>query len=233
MVATRTLAWPSGAPYETSTTAGSNTWASTWYYAEGGKGGFSTYLALLNPLWTDTTVTVTYFHDNGQIYTQSVPLPGVRRVTVSPPAAMPDGGFAMQVQSAGGAPFLAERSIYFGPGFDGGDTSAGWFSAGTTWRFVNGRVDGPFDTYFLLFNPSSTAAAVTLVFLKSDGTPVPHTVTVPAQRRLVVSADAVPGLAGSVFWTYVASTNGVGIVAERAMFWPAGGWGGSHVAVGR
>ena len=184
--------------------------------------------------YTDATVTITYYHENGQLYTQTEALPARRRITLPPPAAMPDGGFAMRVQGHAGAPIVAERSVYFGPYFEGGDTSSGWPVTSPTWRFANGRAMSFWSTYYLLFNPSATPATVTLTHYRTaGGASVTQTVTVPAQQRVVVFTNSVAGLSDTEFWTSISATNGVGIVAERAMFWPGWGWYGSHLAVGR
>jgi hypothetical protein len=55
-------------------------------------------------------------------------------------------------------------------------------------------------------------------------------VTVPAGGRVSVWTKGIPGLAYTSFRTVVAVTNGVGIVAERATYWPLNTGGGVYSA---
>jgi hypothetical protein len=48
-----------------------------------------------------------------------------------------------------------------------------------------------------------------------------------------VNADTLAGVFGFNDATDINSTNGVSVVIERAMYWPDGGWSGSHVTLGR
>jgi hypothetical protein len=92
------------------------------------------------------------------------------------------------------------------------------------------------QTFILLANPASTAANVTITFLKADGTTVVRSYVVGATSRSSVNAGDVPDLAGQPFGALVEVTNGVGIVVERSMYWSSGGtiWaGGTNVTAAR
>jgi hypothetical protein len=82
-------------------------------------------------------------------------------------------------------------------------------------------------------NPNSTNAEVTYTFMKGDGTTATHTETILANSRKTIKVNNyVPS--GDVS-TRVESTNNVGIIAERAMYWydPTGTyWQGGHDSAG-
>ncbi len=232
----RTLRWPSGGVIESSTTSGTSTLTNNWYFGDGGKGFWSTYLAFINPSATETAEAfVFYVHDNGSSYGQPVSVPPLRRVSVSPPPGMPEGGFAMQVGSSNLVNYVVERSMYAGTNFALGSASTGADRQAYTWRFAEAAANGYFDTFFLVFNPSwTTAANVTMTFRKTDGTTATHSLTIPSRQRAVVAADALPGIGNNAwFATEVSATNGIPIVVERQMFWPQAGWAGSHSSMGR
>jgi YD repeat-containing protein len=231
----RTMRWPIGAFGESTTSSGTSTLTNNWYLGEGGKGGWSTFLSFMNPSATQQAeASVFYVHDNGQTYGQSVSIPPQRRVTMSPPPGMPDGGFAIHAGSANLVNYVVERSMYSGANFALGASSTATPTQATTWRFAEGASDTFFDTFFLVFNSNPTSTAnVTLTFRKTNGTVATHVISLAPRTRGVVFADGVAGVSGSSYATDVVSTNGVPIVVERASYWPQGAWGGSHLSVGR
>ncbi len=93
----------------------------------------------------------------------------------------------------------------------------------TTWYFAEGRVGADFDEYLTLENPNVQDAQVRVQYLlegSSSGPAIMH--TVPAQSRLTVSVNGdlhIPYTGkGQSLSMVVTSTNGVGIVAERPMY---------------
>jgi glucose/arabinose dehydrogenase len=83
-----------------------------------------------------------------------------------------------------------------------------------------------FDTTIDLANPGTTDAHVLLRFLKTDGTIIPHTVLVQAQRHATVATSAISGLASADFSTVIETDQEV--VAERTMVWTPTEQYGSH-----
>jgi hypothetical protein len=137
-------------------------------------------------------------------------------------------------------PVVSERAMYWSKGtlpFGEGHASSGIVSTALTWDLAEGRSGGPegYTTYILLANPSTTAADVTVTFLRQAGAPVTKTFTVPATSRynIDVGVDA-PELAGESFGARVHVTNGVGIAVERSMYFNANGifWSGGTNALG-
>jgi hypothetical protein len=92
---------------------------------------------------------------------------------------------------------------------------------------------GQFATYYTVFNPNQTAANIVVEFLGDRGEGVILTVTdtVAAQTRWTLSAGDYAVLNGRNFSARVTSANGVGVIAERPMYWGAT-WSGGHAGAG-
>ena len=103
--------------------------------------------------------------------------------------------------------------------------------ARTHWGLAEGRVGNPaalppanYQTYILLANPGTTAATVTVTFLRETGSPIARTFAVAAGRRLNVAVagpgSTVPELVDESFGADITST--VPIVVERSLYGDAG-----------
>jgi hypothetical protein len=106
----------------------------------------------------------------------------------------------------------------------------------THWGLAEGRVGGAqqFVTYILLANPESTAAEVTITFLRESGAPpIVKTYTVPGTSRFNVDLATVPELQNESFGARIDVTNGVKIAVERSLYWNANGvfWAGGTNAL--
>ena len=88
--------------------------------------------------------------------------------------------------------------------------------ASCTWYFAEGYTDGAFDTYILVSNPSFAPAYVRAEFQREDGAVFSYHYLVPAQRRVTITADALPGLERAAFSTVLRSDTPM--AAERAMY---------------
>jgi hypothetical protein len=177
-------------------------------------------------------VEVDLLHENGSEYRQYGTIPAFGRLTLTPPGTMPAGAFAFNVATTNNVLFNVDRSMYYGPNWELGDSVTGTATLSTVWRFAEGS-SGYFNDWLLLGNFSTTTANVTLTFHLENGSTVTSTTTVPPRGRKSVSLDAIPGLTGNNYAFDVTVTNGVPIVAERSMYWPNGAWNGSHTQMGR
>lgn len=127
-----------------------------------------------------------------------------------------------------GSAIVAERSMYLSrPGlpFSAGHESAGVPAAATEWTFAEGATGPYFDEFILLANPGVTAANVEATYLLADGSTFSKTYVVPANARLTIWVDeerfgGVKSLDNASVSAVFRTTNGVPIVAERAMWWP-------------
>ena len=159
--------------------AGAPDASTTWLFAEGATGAyFDTYVLLANPGTTPATVTLRYLLDNGTTITQERTVAPNARLTVDVEQADPrlaSAAFSTEVTSD--VPIVAERSMYWvgepGPWTEAHNT-VGVTAAGTKWLLAEGREGGErgFQTYILLANTASSAAEVTITYLKTDGTTV-------------------------------------------------------------
>jgi autotransporter-associated beta strand protein len=98
-----------------------------------------------------------------------------------------------------------------------------------TYYLSEGATGMFFDEDLLIANPSTVPAPVTLTFqLQGGGTIVNHRI-VPAQARLTVHVDDIPGLEAASASVEVLSDSRLPLVVERTMFWDSTRYGG-HTA---
>ncbi|MDY6793681.1 MAG: DUF5719 family protein [Actinomycetota bacterium] len=206
--------------------------SNTWFFAEGYTGdSFDTWVLLQNPNDSAAAVTLNFMRPDGSVVTEQVSVPARRRhsVHVDEVPGLESSDVSTQVTS--NLPVVAERSMYFDyEGKDGGHDSIGASQPSNTWFFAEGYTGDSFDTWVLLQNPNDSAAAVTLNFMRPDGSVVTEQVSVPARRRHSVHVDEVPGLESSDVSTQV--TSNLPVVAERSMYFDYQNKKGGHASIG-
>ena len=198
-----------------------------WFLAEGATGNyFTTFVLLANPTDVDAHATVTYLPLTGTPVAVPVTIPAGRRVThniAEQDPALRDTAVATRVESD--QPLIVERAQYwpFTPDrWLEAHNSFGVNEAATRWGLAEGRVGGPTSdqTYILLANPGTTPADVAMTFLRTDGTTIVKSFSVPATSRFNVAVDGpgshVPELANESFGTNIESTQP--IVVERSLY---------------
>lgn len=211
--------------------AGVNQAATSWHFAEGTTGSyFETYFLLLNPADTAAHVTMNYRRTNGALVSVLHALPAHGRLTINAEldhASLADASFWTSISSD--IPIVAERSMYWPGDLDSwieGHNSPGFQQPDIRWGLAEGSVGGPlgFQTFYVIANPSALAADVSVHFLRSNGTTLDRSLTVPGQSRatLWVNAD-VPQLSNESFGAVISSTNGVPIIVERSLYWMSHG----------
>jgi hypothetical protein len=188
-----------------------------WYFAEGCTRNFyESYILVGNPGDEDAFVTIDFYLNGGSIRHEYLVGAG-RRVTIpiSSQGGLSKEEMAFSIYSD--HPVVAERSVYYDlDSHRGGHATLGSPRSSNTWYFAEGYTDGAFDTYVLLSNPSFSPASVQVEFQRSDGATFVQDYLVPAQRRVTVSVDSLPGLDRASFSTVVRSD--VPIMAERSMY---------------
>lgn len=222
--------------------------ATKWFFGEGYTGdtpalAFDTFLLLANPGDTKADVTVEFLLDGEASIVKTYPVAPHTRQSVwvdllpDRDGRLGDAMFSMRVEST--QPIIAERAMYWGPQVDGvttwieGHNTPGVTAAALKWAFAEGTQGGvdptglPFDSYFLIANPSDAALSLRATFLREDGTGIVHTYEVPAKSRWTLPAGLLPEITNQKFAAFFESTNDVPFVAERAMYWGAGWYGGS------
>jgi hypothetical protein len=217
--------------------AGATRPSTDWFLAEGATGSFfTTFVLLSNPNATPATVTLTYMREGGGTITRTRTMPAASRLTIN--VALEDASLtatSLATRVTSDVPVVAERSMYWP--FDPGSWLEAHNAFGVTgtaprWALAEGRVGGPFafQTFVLVANPGTTAANLTLTFLRTTGAPITKSATVPAGARLTITTgpgSMVPELANESFGVVMASDQPV--FAERALysnasnvFWAAG-----------
>jgi hypothetical protein len=245
LVVDRTMSWDGsgyGAHAEGSIAAPS----STWYLAEGSTAGdFALFYLLQNPNAATATATVTFLRTAGNApVTRQYTLPGRSRTTIPVDTAAPElASTDVSGVITSSLPIIVERAMYLdrpGQPFVAGHESAGVTAAATDWFLAEGATGPFFELFVLIANPNPGASAVTVDYLLTDGTVHSKAYTVAANSRFTIWVDEeqFPNGSGnrplaSVSTSMrVRATNGVPIIVERAMWWPAPVWYEAHNAPG-
>jgi hypothetical protein len=218
--------------------------ARTFYFAEGTtRPGFDTYLTIENPAETSANVRISYMRGDGTGKVQTVAVKGGSRATVHPADVLgvaDDAAhdFSALVESTNGVGIVAERPMYFDykGKWNGGHDVIGATSPDTDWYFAEGTTRPDFDPYLSICNPGTRTASVKAVYFKGDGKTAEQMISVPAASRGTLHPADVLGVgddASHDFSIRVASTNGVGIVAERPEYFAyRGTWTGGSDVIG-
>jgi subtilisin-like proprotein convertase family protein len=209
--------------------------ATQWFFAEGSQGFFDTFILLANDNAADATVLLEFLVEGGGVVTVPLTVPAKARRTVfaGNVPELVNRSFSLAVDSS--RPIIAERAMYL-PGprvFEGGHESAGVNSPSRVWFLAEGATGSFFDCFVLLGNPNAGPATATMTYLLPSGSTIVRTVTIPAKSRLTINVETVdPALANADVSTTIVSD--IGIVAERAMYWPAfsQGWREAHNSFG-
>jgi hypothetical protein len=130
--------------------------------------------------------------------------------------------------------------------YSAGHGSAGVQAPATRWFLAEGATGPFFDMFVLLANPSASAAQVRITYLLNGGGTRTRVRDVAANSRMTINVaqetfdDTPPGtlpLATETVSMIVESINGVPIIVERSMWWPAfgtdpAGWVEAHNSPG-
>jgi len=215
-----------------------------WYFAEGyttgTADGFDTFYLIANEHEVDVLARIYFSRDDGWVSRQTfyVPAHSQLKVRLSDPvygAGVPGSyGTVFQSLTAGRQIYVA-RSIFWGTDFQGSSLEVGTRELSTAWYFAEGTRNSNdfFSNYFLVLNPTTVAATGTITFFLQDGlTSVVKEILIPAGTRRTYNPANYPELRGLNFSASVSITNGVGVVAERAMYWTGWPWTGGHASKG-
>jgi uncharacterized repeat protein (TIGR01451 family) len=232
VIADRTMRWDAsgyGSHAETSIAEP----RTSWYLAEGATaGGFQLFYLMQNPNDAASDVQVTYLLPApAQPFTRTYSVPAHARQNIW--VNVEDARLAQAEVSAvftSSLPVIVERAMYRnapGQTFAAGHEAAAVPGPATQWFFAEGATGPYFDLFYLIANPGATTALIDGRYLLPDGTVLSKQYAVAPQSRFNVWADleTFPGRTGlplgntAVSATFT-SANGVGFVAERAMWWP-------------
>ena len=198
------------------------------YFAEGSTGYFDTSVAVLNLSTTDTAhIALALLSESGGVVSHRFTLAPRQRQSVSINTVLgASGAVAIIVESD--VAVAADRFMTWGPSGIGASLDSGASAPATTWYFAEGAT-GPFFLYYLLQNPATTPATVTVRYLVEAGSPVTRTRTLPPHSRTTIFVNEDdPALARASLGSII--TSDVPIFAERAMYLDGGGTLGGGAA---
>ena len=212
-----------------------------WYLAEGATHIFDQFIHVLNPDEGQTAnVQVVFSDQNGVLKTLTKQLPPRTNWTVDVKGEV---GSRTQVATyvSSDVSIAVDRTMYWDGGgvkWIDGHASVGTPAAAETWYLAEGATH-IFDEYVMVYNPSATATArVRLSFMDATGNVIPHEEYIGPRTRYTANVKVLAGIQPQVATVVESRMNAenvrVPVVAERAMYWNAGGikWGGGHGTVG-
>ncbi len=236
IIAERAMYWNSGGVEWSGghCSIGTTAPATTWYLAEGCTNGFNEYICIQNPSSSETTVEATFMDPDGNTVITTETIPANSRRTIDVNLQMPDSDVSATVSSTDDTGIIVERAMYWTRGdrdWVGGHCSVGVTATATSWYLAEGCTNN-FYEYVCIQNPNDEAATVSATFMDQDGNTVIKTETIAANSRTTINVNSQ--MANKDVSTTVVSTNDVGIIAERAMYWDREGisWVGGHATVG-
>ncbi|BCS32845.2 hypothetical protein TBR22_A20690 [Luteitalea sp. TBR-22] len=194
----------------------------TRYFAEGASGGFfQTRFALANPHDEAVPVTVTFTDTQGTATPMQVTLPARARLTIDENnrPALASEAFATLFE----APKVigVERTMTWAAGglAYGAHSEIGVEAPRTSWVLAEGATIAGFNTFYLLQNPTTTAAQVKVQYLLATGQRIEkiHPVAPLSRTNIWVNKDD-PALAAAEMSASITSLNDVPVVVERSMY---------------
>ncbi len=232
VIADRTMHWD-GRGYGSHTETSIAAPRQQWYLAEGATTGFQLFYLIQNPGPVAADVEVTYLRPAPLTpLVKRYPVAGGSRFNIwvnveqfdSPTGPQPllaSEEFSAAISSD--VPVIVERAMYLtrhGRDFDAGHESAASPELSTTWFLAEGATGPYFDLFALIANPNQDAAAIEVTYLLPSSS-FTKSYTVSGQSRFNIWADVDdPRLADTAVSMAIASTNGVPVLVERAMWWP-------------
>ena len=213
------------------------------YLAEGATGAFfDTRLALANPTGTRALVLTRFQKGDGTTITDYRVIPAFSRTTIDVEniPGLEAAEFSTLVEAD--VQVVADRTMSWDSSGYGSHAERGILTrTATRWYFAEGATFGPFNLFYLVQNPNTTAAQVTVTYLLGSGAPLTKNYVVPAQSRFNIWVDnegatdpALAALASAELSAIIESTSGVPIIAERAMYLdqPGRALGAGHESAG-
>jgi hypothetical protein len=190
--------------------------APTYYLAEGTTAwGFTTYVLVQNPNASETTVSITYMTPEGPVQQDPFTMPARSRKTIRVNDVLQPTDFSTKIEAD--LPVIAERAMYWesGSGTAAHD-SVGMTAPHATFFLPDGQRTDGWETWVLVQNPNGTDAEIELRWLGPAGEETRTNDTVPANSRRTYDM----GDYGTTYRcsTVVTCTNGLEIMAERAMY---------------
>ncbi|MHB8780175.1 MAG: DUF5719 family protein [Candidatus Geothermincolia bacterium] len=192
---------------------------------------FQEYILVQNPGETPAEVDFTFMLPVGDAILRDFTIGPHSRFTLPVHDVIANDDVSVKVESA--TPLVAERAMYYNyrGQYAGGHAAMGVSEPQNRWYLAEGYTGGGFDTWILLQNPDIADITVTIEFLTAAGPAPVEDYRLPAHSRMSVGVDSVEGLADAEVSAVVTASGP--IVAERAMYFDAGGRRGGSCAPGQ
>jgi hypothetical protein len=205
----------------------------TRYLAEGvASAFFDTSIVLANPGGAPASTTIDFLRDDGTVVptTLTVPALSSRRVRAADVTGLASHAFASVVTAD--QPLAVDRTVSWRDGqgrIYGAHAETSVASPAPRWYLAEGATHSGFDLFYLLQNPSSAPVDVAVRYLRPVGPALEKTYTVGPRSRMNIWVDhEVFGdgqgklLADTDVSAVLETTNGSGIIVERAMYYTPG-----------
>jgi glucose/arabinose dehydrogenase len=209
----------------------------TRYFAEGSNNAFfNTTIDLANPGAVDARVVLRFLETDGTVVSNFVLVPAQRHVTVATGSiqGVQTADFSTVIETD--QEIVAERTMVWTPTERYGSHSETAVKAPSTdWFLAEGATHGVFSLFYLIENPSDTAAQVRVNYLlPAPQAPIVLDYTVDPHSRRTIPVDDEPGLGATDVSAAIHSQNSVPIIVERAMYFSTGGqaFRGGHDSAG-
>lgn len=221
VVVERTITFSSNG-YGMTTSAGSNTPATSWLFAEGTTSNrFQTFLTVLNPNAIGANVTASFFNEAGQsLGSRTILVPALSRANIKENDFLSASGIASVVTS--NEPVVVERPEYFGSPNDGGVAGSDVFGqngASSRASFPDGDTHSTSE-YLLIYNPSAVTVPIDVRFYGGNGATVVKRINVAPSVRYNVNVNTFAAGFDPVHGASLQSVSGLGFVAEQTVFAP-------------
>ncbi|MCK4267327.1 MAG: peptidase S8, partial [Actinomycetia bacterium] len=210
--------------------------STTWYFAEGRTANvFYTKILIGNSSNRTAQIRATFIKSSGEKIVKRYNVRAGHRYTINANSitALKSTGFSTKIESINGVGIVAERSTRFRyHGKSGGHSSIGAPSVSRFWYFAEGNNRGDFETILSVYNPSSRVGEFKATYAGPNGGTIVRTYQIGAESRKKIITNNIPFLSSRKFATKIESTNGVGLVAEREMYFDYKGIEGGHSTIG-
>jgi hypothetical protein len=206
------------------------------YFAEGStEAFFTTDLALVNPAEAPARATLTFMTPSGAPIEEVVTVPAHGRRSIrlnSDVAGLSKAAVSTLIEST--VPIVADRTMTWDASGYGSHSETAVGGPRTTWYLAEGATHSGFSLFYLIQNPDTSPANVTVTYLRpAPLAPVFKSYTVAAQSRFNVWVNAEgPELASTDVSAVISASTPV--IVERAMYMNSGGllFGAGHESAG-
>jgi hypothetical protein len=196
------------------------------YFSEGATGDFfDTELALVNPTAATANVVARFEGASGAAASKTLVIGPYARSSLDP-GSLPgfqSAEFSTVIDSD--VPIVADRTMTWDASGYGSHTETSIAAPRTLWYLAEGATTGDFDLFYLLHNPGTQTARVSVKYLlPAPQPPLVKEYDVAGQSRLTIWVDQEhPSLQATDVSAVITSTNNTPIIVERAMYLSAPG----------